>query len=589
MNLLRAAARIGLCLAVACSRQASDVGADAARHEAHLSLPRDAAGRVLRNFALEEWIEGPTRLEVVGRSLVIDAASNASVDSSRGELSVEVEFEDGKRAALLRFSAQTEAAEAGALLPGEGPRPLRLRFDAGLDAAWLEARLVFEPAPLRAQSSAPPPAPLRGRNVLLIVTDALSAPRMSCYGNPAPTTPQFDALAMRGVRFERAYSQTSWTVPSVASLFTSLEQERHGVTTMHLRLSAEPPTLAEAFRAAGYRTVALVQNGALRADSGLNRGFERYELYRWGEAELRRILNDARAVLTTPSDAPLLLYLHVIPPHGPFEPPAEFIARFASDYDGPIDGSVESLRGLARRTPAADDPDVVQLRRLYDAYLGFVDRAVGEVLGELRATGRDESFLIVQTSDHGEEFFEHGALGHEVHVYEEQVRVPLIFCAPGSALPAGSVVTHPVSLLDVFPTLVELCGLEPHTTLRGRSLLPEWFGAARDPRAQRPLPLSARYREGVLDAQLGLLIHPYKLVLHRGAAGERLELFDLEADPGERRDLSGVLGLRAAAMRAWLARFEREARQSLPRDAGRAAALDAATRDQLQQLGYAGF
>lgn len=430
-----------------------------------------------------------------------------------------------------------------------------------------------------ADTEAPGAAPLAGRDVLVIVCDSVHAAHLSSYGNPRPTTPALDRLAERGVRFENAYSQTAWTLPSVASLFTSEEQEVHGLVRNGLRLGDEPNTLAELFGRAGYRTLAFIQNGTLGARTGLDRGFDDYVVEPSTEACLKRVREAFR------SEQPVFVYAHLLPPHMPYVPQPQHAGRFDPDYDGPIVGSVDDCRALGRSGAAPTDADVRHLEALYDEFLATIDEHLGYLIARVAPEGR-EGAVVIFTSDHGEAFLQHGRQGHGPHVYEEMVRVPLILAAEGAPWAPGRVVDTPAGILDVLPTLVELVGLPtPRQRVRGRSLLRLATGAA-EGEEEREAFFSSRFVEGVAG-QVGMRRGRWKWILDRDA--DAAYLFDLSADPGEEEDL--------AAARPEVARALRERTEAWLREVGELRAERApaeefrptdAMLEAMEALGYAG-
>lgn len=412
-----------------------------------------------------------------------------------------------------------------------------------------------------------------GRSVLWIQADSLAAGHLSSWGHGRATSPALDALAARGVRFADASSQTSWTTPSVASCFTGLEQERHGLLFLGERLSDSLPTIAERFAAAGYRTLGIAQTPLLGTPTGLGRGFERWRVLDW-DAELARDAADEAARALAELDGPFFLYLHLSPPHMPYAPPAPFRGRFGPGPSDEVDGSIASARRVHRARLAPDHPDVLRLAGLYDDHVAYLDALVGDVLAA--AGRRAEPPLVVVSSDHGEAFLEHGSQGHNASVHVEMVHVPLLLWAP-DLLPEGLVVDEPVSLLDVAPTLVELCGLAPLGRTDGRSLAPLLEGRAG---AERALFLSSRHAGTFEELELGLRRGRWKLVLS-GASG-RAALYDVARDPGERRDLAGE-------HRDLAAELERELRAwHAAAGAGRTprSAPDEATLRAAAELGY---
>ncbi len=486
------------------------------------------------------WIDGPSALEIT------------AAGSGTGRVILEDEGGVRTEICVMELDDQVEVREV-ALEPGP-LRPVRLLFYGPTSFRWRKLRMVGADPGSEAQPSAQlERGALAGYDVIVILFDALRADHLSAWGHERPTSPHIDALAKDGVRFAQARSQTAWTLPSVVSLFTSLEQEVHGVTRSMLELDADRATLGASLAEVGYRTVALVQNLVAERSAGWARGVERYRKFTHELDQLDSLLDEAVAAVATERDdgRPLFLYAHLLPPHGPYLWPPDGRTEFNPEYEGPVDGSTPAVVDLIRSEVPADHPDVLHLVALYDEYIRYVDARVGETLERMRAASARPT-LFVLLSDHGESFLEHGLLGHEHQVFDESLRVPLIFAATDDALPRGIVVDTAVDLLDVYPTLVELLGLPaPQTPLRGRSLVPALAGA---PMGADPLFASGRERDkGKLQPQRGVTYAGYKLV-HTLARGiERYELFDLGQDPGETRDISLKHPVRTDAMKTLLA------------------------------------
>lgn len=372
--------------------------------------------------------------------------------------------------------------------------------------------------------------------MIVVVTDSLAAAHVSAYGHERSTTPHFDAFAARGARFEVAYSQSAWTLPSVASLFTSLPQEQHALRALERSLPRDVPTLAERFRESGYRTVAWMQTPVLSSKSGLQRGFESYHVLDFSHASFDETLRRSREEWQDERDArPVFLYVHVTPPHMPYQPPAPFRGSFEPASSSAVDGSIASARAIHKAGLAPEHPDVRRLAALYDENIAFADARIGAWLAELEATPRGMDALAVWTSDHGEAFMQHGAQGHNSTVHEEMVRVPLAIASfEGEFSPR--VVRTRVTLLDLAPTLIDWCALRaPLAEARGLSLVPLLRGGelATD---ERMVVLSSRYYdEGPRRLQLAALRGSFKLIWD--VERDDWRLFDLAHDPQERIDL----------------------------------------------------
>jgi arylsulfatase A-like enzyme len=384
-----------------------------------------------------------------------------------------------------------------------------------------------------ATCSRPPARP----SVLILVADSLAARSVSAYGCERATTPHFDRFAAQGVRFERAYAQSAWTLPSVASLLTSRAEHDHGVVDLDRRLGHDVPTMAEAFRAAGYRTCALVQTPVLGSRTGLGRGFDEYRVLDLDRVGFDAALVRARELWTGAGTQPLFCYVHVTPPHMPYQPPPPFRGRFvAEDPKQRVDGSIASARAIHRSGLAPQHPDVQRLKAQYEEHVAYADARLGALLDELGNSERAARAIVVWTSDHGEAFMEHGAQGHNATVFEEMVRVPLAIQSRGAAL-APRVEPAPASLLDVWPTLSELCDVARPPSAGGSSLVAALRGTSRAP-DERVLELASRaYARKPELQQLAVVRGRWKL-FHDAASGGT-SLYDLELDPGELADAAG--------------------------------------------------
>lgn len=549
------------------------------------------SGNAPTPFALQllEPIEGPRaeRSVILGDSelarIVVKIAGN-------GSARLTARHESGAETTLLEVEAEKRERRHEATLPGAGARVLMLSFEGDPGVRWTDAE-VITPLPRGSGPSAPPAVSLEGRDLILFVADSLGARHLSCYGYERDTSPTLDRLAAEGTRFATAYSQTSWTLPSVASLFTSQEQERHGLLHMEQRLDGRLTTLAELFAERGYRTVGLTQNGVIWTPTGLDRGFDAYEVFYWHPEGMEELLARAHEELDAPDREPLFLYVHLIPPHQPYEPPEELVASYADPgYQGEVDGSLDSANELNRRKPDRSDPDVRQLEALYDAHVRYADDVLGRLLQPVLDRPSAANLVLIATSDHGEAFFEHGVQGHNTHVYEEMVRIPLVFWAPASDWPAGRVVEEPASLLDILPTCVDVFGLgTPSQAARGRSLAPELASPelAQGGGSWRPLFITSRHSPTLPRLHRAVRQGPYKLVLRTSSEGETTQaLYDLRTDPLETEDLSDRLSLRATAMRDLLERWDAAARAEGLSQAS--APLDPERRAAIEALGYGG-
>jgi arylsulfatase A-like enzyme len=431
--------------------------------------------------------------------------------------------------------------------------------------------------------AAPPPV----RSVIVVDVDTLRADRLSSYGNPRPTSPRLDAFAAAGTRFEWAFAQAPYTLPSQVSILTGLYPQSHGVLRETDRMSAEANTLAERFRAAGWRTGAFVDGGYVSAPFGFDQGFETFVDHdRGGLARSEAAISAWLGERAAEPDARLFLFVHTYDPHTPYAPPEPFRTRFASEVAPPTAGfeptteALEAIRASQWTPPQRrlEPRDLDYARALYDGEVAFVDAWFGRLLARLDELGLGADSVVTVISDHGEEFQEHGSLLHE-KLYATVTRIPWLLRAPGGA--AGRVVAGPVESVDLVPTLLELAGLPSAPDVDGRSLAAAVRGGELPP-ARLGLGLSPFWGE-----QRMAFDERHHLLLTVGSA--RAELFRYRDDPDERRDLAAAEPETVER----LARAYRARLGELPgRGAGRApivaptAVLPPETEAALRALGY---
>jgi arylsulfatase A-like enzyme len=391
---------------------------------------------------------------------------------------------------------------------------------------------------------------LRGASVLLIVLDAARAAELGCYGYPRPTTPEIDRLASEGIVFERAYTPAVYTLGAMSSVWTSQYPDRHhGELSYADRLPRDRLTLAEVLGAAGIPTAGFVANAMAGAALGFERGFgEFHEVYRSYPDLGSRGESLARALpewLARPRER-FFAYLHFREPHFPYDPPPPFDTRFGPD--GPL--TTEQRRdktwytdvnqGRRRATPE----ELAHLVRLYDGNLAYADAQIGAIRRALEASGVLERTVVIVTADHGEQLGEHGYISHSAQVYEQSVRVPLVVRLPAGKGPRGARVRELVDHLDLAPTVLDVLGVPMPSggRFQGRSLLPVIAGGP-----GKPAVLSRTVWDRPVYA---LRDERFKLIYDTRTG--RSELYDLEGDPDERRELSAAEPLRAEYYRQTL-------------------------------------
>jgi len=411
-------------------------------------------------------------------------------------------------------------------------------------------------------------APRQGRpNVILISIDALRPDHLGAYGYHRDLSPQLDSLAAQGTRFADAISQATWTLPSVTSLFLSQYVSTHGVEAADARIPGEAQTLAEVLRAHGYATAAFVIGVYTSWDFGMDQGFTHF-VGDAGRAE-QRVALMRQWIEGRDQAKPFFLYAHFIDVHHPYRSRNPYGEQYGVGYRGFVNGTEPLGKIAAKLAP----DDLQHLIDLYDNGVAHADFHVGRFLSWLRDAGLDAATLVILTADHGEAFLEHrNMLGHRGWPYEELIRVPLLMRGPG--IPAGRVVSTPVEQIDLAPTILDFCAIEPGPTMQGRSLRPLLQRAG----AHKPYTYSEflPYQLKAIRSDAWKLIADHKTGAH--------ELFDLRADGAERRNLAAErpevvqelltqLSSFATANLAWNRRPE-------------TAEVQPATREQLRALGY---
>lgn len=435
------------------------------------------------------------------------------------------------------------------------------------------------------------------RYVLLISLDTLRADHLGCYGYGRDTSPNIDALAGDGVRFNRVMASSSWTLPSHMSLMTGLTTVNHGVVAPDLRLDPGIPTLAEFLKARGFFNAAFTGGSYVRGSYGFSKGFDSYAAQPRKRDEALMLGNSARDFLKTRGDGDLFVFLHTYQIHAPFGPEEPFNRYFlekGAAFDT-IDVKALKLTHEKRYAPVSED-----LRRniidLYDAEIRYTDASlVGPLVAWLKSRGLYDRTMIILTSDHGEEFYDHRGWLHAHSLYEEVLRVPLIIKFFGSR-DAGKTVDAFVRGVDIMPTICQELGarLRPGA-VDGKSLLGLIGGSGRAQERAGVGALAARGFDERFPAKLAVVSFPFKLIWNAPHSAEDLayygaypppqreiEIYDIAADPREAADL--------AASRPDLVKKLRGLMESLrvPRKktAARKSVVGKDLQEELKALGY---
>lgn len=382
-------------------------------------------------------------------------------------------------------------------------------------------------------------------NVLLIVVDTLRVDRLGCYGAERETSPAIDEFAAGAVRFERAYATAPWTIPSVASMISGRYPGSHAMISFDLELPDEVVTLAEVLRDAGYRTAGVVSHFAIDARHNFDQGFDLYledEAKGHGHLSTEGVTRQAVEQLQrlAEGEAPFLLFAHYFDPHYDYLRHAEY--DFAAASAGRLDGT-QAMRDLLELSSTLSAEEAGFLRDLYDGEIRYTDQGIGRLLERLDELGLREGTIVVITGDHGEEFLDHGNLGHTGSLYEELIRVPLIVRDAGARDEGSALVTQPVSLVSLMPTLLDRVGLEIEASgFHGPSLVPLLDGVEQsDDRALFAEVDFVPVRKGrhVGEVHKKVVIGERFKLIRDDPTGE-FELYDLTVDPLETKNLVEV-------------------------------------------------
>ncbi len=468
----------------------------------------------------------------------------------------------GRPVLRRRLPARPEGSWWAETVPVPAAGAASIEFAAEGGAVLLSSPRLYVPGPARQR-----------RCLIWISVDTERADRLGAYGYRRPTSPVFDRLAREAVLFENAVAPASWTLPSLASQFTSRYPTFHGAVLQKAKRDATLPTLFELLGRDGFTVVGVTGNRFVSPRFDMARGFDALWFTEGNAAEINRVTLGA---LADWGGGDLALFVHYMDPHIPYAPPPPFKRSFDPDYRGTTSGS-----NFLELTARADPKDLFHVSALYDGELAYTDQMIGELLNELTRRGLLENAVLVYTADHGEEFLEHDGWQHSRTLYEEMLRVPFALRLPGTK---PQRVAQPVSLVDLAPTALEFFGVRSPASFQGRSRLPLTRGGApperplfaeteRDPAGLHRVAVRRGAQKLILTVDRGPDVPPR-------VRGE--EMFDLAVDPLEKQPLAD--GAARAALRrealAYLTMARREARS------GGEAELTPELERELRALGY---
>ena len=296
-------------------------------------------------------------------------------------------------------------------------------------------------------------------NIIFLLIDTVRADHLSLFGYERDTSPNIAAFADENLSFSFAVAPAPWTPSSMASILTGLYPSAHRMSPpndrdlarkVSSRLSNDFETLPETLRKAGYQTAAIITNPWMKPEFGVARGFDSYTYFERAPAETVNATAFKLIKSLKEKSRPFFLFLHYMDAHNPYRPPPEYAARYPQplkSHDYP--------------------PRQAKYMQLYDGAIRYLDANLGDLFSYLKQEGLYHKAQIILAADHGEQFKEHGNQGHGYRLFNEEVRVPLVLKASGKS----ARIDHPVSLVDIYPTVFEMAGLKPKMPHQGFSLL----------------------------------------------------------------------------------------------------------------------
>lgn len=433
-------------------------------------------------------------------------------------------------------------------------------------------------------------------DIFLFTVESLRPDHLGSYAAGRETTPNLDAFARESVVYEDAHSVTSWTLASHASMFTGLYPSAHGAVAARSKLDDGVETLAELLSQQGYQTAGVASGPYLARGHNLHQGFEFYDdsvatvgtqggahddvTNPFLEQVITRFLEGARD-----PERPLFFFAYYWDPHYDYIPPAPYDTLFVKEGSEPVD-----LRDYESSQEITADISRAQLDYVlsqYDGEIRYTDHYLGRLFDSLKKAGLWENSVVIVTSDHGEEFFDHGQKGHKRSLYVESVHVPLIVKYPESSRTGRD--SRVVSLVDLFPTILALAGRGPETASQGVSLLEPEPDPARSIFFELLSTFYHRLTDGtgygksdeewmaIRRGDLKLIVVPSK---------ERTELYRLSSDPGEQLNIAIEDPEKVAKMENDLREWREESLAIGQSRLGVEADLDPEEIERLRQLGY---
>lgn len=514
--------------------------------------------------------------------IFIERGMRVRGELSGGQASIRL-LRDGGRAERILGAGESGAFERSLEAAAGELAYLEIRAERG-EAKLRHPRIIQEKPVVDAPAGAP-------KNVVVILIDTLRADKLRPV-NPKTRvrTPGLDRFASTATTFLRGHTSENWTKPSVASLFSGLTPWEHTATKGESVLPRSVPFLAEILKREGFETASFIANGYVSDRFGFGRGWDFYRNYirenRRSKSEF--IARDVLAWLDSrKSDKPFFLYIHTIDPHVPYRPPEEFLGLYGdTNYKGQVNFRTNALflEHVKMGKIRLNARDRAHLEALYDGEISYHDVNFATILDALKKRGYEDDTLVIVTADHGEEFWDHGSVGHGHNVYQELLHIPYFIRHPGIKRP-GTSLDEAVSLTDLAPTILDALGKSIPEEMSGRSLIPLLRG--------EHLSAQRFAVAGFMDNWRTITLGDYKLIAR---PRNRQTLFNLKRDPGEKDDIAAERPLALRALKSVMGvELHRTAfsggsgsntRPASRRHAEGKAEIDDELAEQLRSLGY---
>ncbi|MEM8606984.1 MAG: sulfatase [Myxococcota bacterium] len=498
----------------------------------------------------------------------------------------------GKKELLSATVSDGTPRPLAAALTGFAGQAIRLDISVTGDPGSTGGVALAEPAVyVKGKDPAPPPSK-PAKNAIVVMIDTLRADHVSAYANTRVKAPALDAFARGGVVFERDSAVEDWTKPSCATMLTGLYPNTHKTQSDSGKLPTSVKMVSEEMKSQNVSTGAFIANGYVSGKFGFEKGWDAYTNYirENKRTEAEHVFTDAFEWIERKAEGGerFYAYVHTIDPHVPYDPPDSFLELYEKE---PYRGSIAPrstallLEGIKKGTFKPTAADKRHIRALYDGEISYHDKWFGDFMDKLGKAGLLEDTVVIVVSDHGEEFWEHGNVGHGHQIHQELIHVPFIMSWKGS-LPEGARVADNQDHCSLVPTLFDAMGLTRPEYLEGNSVL----GIARGEATPAPAAGFSTHQGEREAAWCGR----YKL-LQRGPIST--SLFDVDGDPGCQNNLKNSHPIALTTMRAVLGQFQgapnkarwrsRDLEEGVAMNvAAEDVEMDATTSEQLKALGY---